>query len=82
VPPWRQVGQLEDRGIFRHDLSKRYDARVVLLRVLQAEELPSVVLFVVRHVQNRSAREHDRPQRNGRGVLWLIEGPVWFRQGA
>jgi|KBSSwiStaDraftv2_1062776.scaffolds.fasta_scaffold09861_5 hypothetical protein len=81
MPTRRQVGELDDRRVLRHDLVERDDAGVVLRRIVQPEELPPVIVLIVSDVQDRGAAEDDRAQGHGRGVSWLVEWPIMFRHG-
>ena len=79
VPTGRQIRQFENGRILPHDRFKPHQAPIVFPRVLESQELPAVIVFVVGDVQNRSAAEDDGTQRDGRSVPRLVEGPLWFR---
>jgi hypothetical protein len=57
------------------------NASIVLRRIVQPEELPPVIVLIVCDMQDRRAAEHDRAQRDGGGVSWLVEWPIMFRHG-
>jgi hypothetical protein len=74
MPARRQVGQFEDGWIHDHDFLKPDDARIVLCRVVHPQKLPPVIVFVVRHVQDRGAGKDNRAQTDRRSVSRLVEG--------
>ena len=76
MPSGRQVGDVPDRWVQLHNLVETHDGSLAGVGVFQPEELPAVVVFVVRDVQDRRAVEDDGPKRDDGTVARLIEGPV------
>jgi hypothetical protein len=81
APTRWQIGNFEHRRVKLHDRREARDCALRDVRVLPAQELPAVIVFVVRHVKNWRTIEQDRPERYCGAVRWLIEWPIGLRHG-
>jgi hypothetical protein len=81
MPTDRQIRQLQQRWITRHDFCQPDNGRIFDVGVTEAEKLPTMVIRVVGDMENRFAAKYDRTKRDNRAILRLIEWPRRIAHG-
>jgi len=60
LPPWRQLSQHEKRRVSFHNVREAHIYGVARVGILGAvQELPAMVIFIVRHEQDWLSAFHD-----------------------
>lgn len=77
-PAGWKIGEIQNAGMEPDRRFEREHANIGLGDVAIVQELPPVVVGIMRHVQDGRTVQRDRPQRDARAIVSLAERPFPF----
>ena len=79
MPAGWQICMLCQRWVEVEDLRQAHNRRIFHLRVLQAKELPNVIVAIVADVQDRHRSIGDLPKGDDEAIRRLVKKPFAHR---
>jgi hypothetical protein len=75
LPPWLEVCNFENSRVKLNNLLESNELGVSHRSLGAADELPAMVIGIVRHQQYRLRAIQDLPRRKRGAIAWLVERP-------